>query len=834
MGAKTHSHQPGSLKQSNKKHKSLNGNRAKQRMAGPGKVQAGDKGKGGKKLVQKGGDYADAKQKRVDRATQMRKNKHADTVAQKRLGSLSGPPKIVGVICLSRIASASEVLEMCAGEGSWSNLDTVDTDDSDALVHVSFNKHKTRMSFVTAQCDDIDSVLHAARVSDVLVLAVKVPSYDPTQAEFIDAAGYTAVSALKAFGMPEVLCCVQGYEHHSGKKLADTKKLLTRTLQACVDPEVRIAEATKPDLMCRTLCNIAPRKVFWRAERSYMLADKVSVSADVAEGAAAPTVCVSGYLRGQHMALHSLVHIPGVGTGRVARVHGGRDPFPSSRPAAMTSDANTLLADPALQDPLDLEADATGLDGEQTWPTEEEMDEAMRNASEGAGRNRRNVPTMIPNGMSSYQADWFQDEDGKFDVKTAVGSDPDLPPAPPSSSQQAQADDDVDMDEGGSDDGDDMTLGGSMLDGPYIGGSGFAEKQRLRALADSDMQFPDEKDTPMDQKARERFARYRALESFRSSPWHPKENLPADYSRIYQFENFPGVQRRYAAHTRQVEAAAEKGEVEEDDETPFSFKMPVEQEDDEMEADEQAEVVDNADAIFLRTGAYVTVEVDGLSAEAAQLLQGRKSVQLFGLQRHENRLSVLHFTIKRSPGYAEVIKGKEPLLFNCGFRSFEGRPIFSESNLNCDKHKAERFLAEDCFSTASVYGPITFMPCPLLLFKRLANGQLLLVATGSMMKVDPDRIMLKKVILTGIPIRVRKRTAVVKHMLYDTNDVRWFKPAELVTKMGLRGHIKEPIGTHGLFKCLFSTPITQNDTIMLILYKRVYPKFPEGGVVTVR
>ena len=80
----------------------------------------------------------------------------------------------------------------------------------------------------------------------------------------------------------------------------------------------------------------------------------------------------------------------------------------------------------------------------------------------------------------------------------------------------------------------------------------------------------------------------------------------------------------------------------------------------------------------------------------------------------------------------------------------------------------------------------------------------------------------------------RKRTAVVKHMLYDTNDVRWFKPAELVTKMGLRGHIKEPIGTHGLFKCLFSTPITQNDTIMLILYKRVYPKFPEGGVVTVR
>lgn len=45
--------------------------------------------------------------------------------------------------------------------------------------------------------------------------------------------------------------------------------------------------------------------------------------------------------------------------------------------------------------------------------------------------------------------------------------------------------------------------------------------------------------------------------------------------------------------------------------------------------------------------------------------------------------------------------------------------------------------------------------------------------------------------------------------------------------MGLRGYIKESVGTHGLFKALFSGPITQNDQVLLVLYKRVYPKIPE-------
>jgi hypothetical protein len=66
----------------------------------------------------------------------------------------------------------------------------------------------------------------------------------------------------------------------------------------------------------------------------------------------------------------------------------------------------------------------------------------------------------------------------------------------------------------------------------------------------------------------------------------------------------------------------------------------------------------------------------------------------------------------------------------------------------------------DRFSVISCYGPITYMPCPVLVFKEVGSGsevedgfstdpvenkRFVLVAAGSLSSVDPDRIVLKKV-----------------------------------------------------------------------------------------
>lgn len=61
-----------------------------------------------------------------------------------------------------------------------------------------------------------------------------------------------------------------------------------------------------------------------------------------------------------------------------------------------------------------------------------------------------------------------------------------------------------------------------------------------------------------------RFQKYRGLKSFRTSPWDPKENLPRDYARIFQFQDFFRTRKHLF---RQIEKEEAEGALV----TPFSL-----------------------------------------------------------------------------------------------------------------------------------------------------------------------------------------------------------------------------------------------------------------------
>ena len=97
-----------------------------------------------------------------------------------------------------------------------------------------------------------------------------------------------------------------------------------------------------------------------------------------------------------------------------------------------------------------------------------------------------------------------------------------------------------------------------------------------------------------------------------------------------------------------------------------------------------------------------------------------------------------------------------------------------------DKHKFERFLQNGRTSVATIYGPIAVPPAPVLLFKDNGpNTVPTLVATGSLLEVHPRRIIVKRIVLTGEPFKIHRKTATIRFMFFNPEDVRWFKPIEV-------------------------------------------------------
>jgi pre-rRNA-processing protein TSR1 len=296
-----------------------------------------------------------------------------------------------------------------------------------------------------------------------------------------------------------------------------------------------------------------------------------------------------------------------------------------------------------------------------------------------------------------------------------------------------------------------------------------------------DAEFPDEVDTPEEGFAKVRFQRYRGLKNFNHSEWDAKESLPVCYSQIYQLEDFESIRKLVTS------VAQNEGRV----------------------------APNSADRIVL------SLLVSETSARS--ICSSTRPICCWGLFEHEHKVSVLHSTVKRNNDFEAVVKSKTEVLFQIGFRRSMVTPVFSNPSVARGKAMVERRLPTGRFAVASFFGRIHFGSAPSLMFLKEEGRPEELVAWGSYLGADPDRVLVKRIVLTGYPVGVHKRSAVVKRMFYNADDIRWFKPVELWTKYGLVGHIKEPRGTKGYLKANFDGFIKNHDTVCMSLYKRQFP-----------
>ncbi|KOM51717.1 hypothetical protein LR48_Vigan09g037600 [Vigna angularis] len=726
-----------------------------------------------------------ARAARIQRSKMIRDQKRAAVLKEKReLSGSRSPPRVIVLFALC----ASLDLESLADD----LLSLLSKDTCVVLPGtVASSEYRTRITVLKAPHGDLLSCMEMAKVADLMVFVASAKSLcEETDSNYVDSFGNQCLSVFRSLGLPGTAVFIRDLPSDL-KQRNELKKTCTSSLSSEFPEDCKFYPADTKDDLHKFLWLFKEQRLkvpHWRTQRSYLLAQKVGA---VYEGNSEKcTLLLTGYLRSRSLSVNQLVHVSGAGDFQLSKIELLKDPCPlNSRKNQDLMDADevndtevigSLVPDPLNHEALVVENIPDPLAGEQTWPTEAEMAKADEDQ-----KKRKIKKRSLPHGTSEYQAAWIVDSDeSDFDDENDDGmvldEGEDGLPGKETNKYSEFDGDDVSLRLGDSEeetDNDSVMMEVDNLTREKI----QDELKELKEAHAADEEFPDEVDTPLDAPARKRFAKYRGLKSFRTSSWDPKESLPQDYSKIFEFDNFKRTQKHVLAKALEL------------DQENCKHCIPV--------------------------GSYARLQIKDVPSAVASklcLLSKRMPVTTCGLLKHESKVSVLHFSVKKHETYDAPIKSKEELIFHVGFRQFVGRPVFSSEFINTDKNKMERFLHAGRFSVASIYAPISFPPLPSIILKISGeNASPVVAAVGSLKTVDPDRIILKRVILTGYPQRVSKRKASVRHMFYNPEDVKWFKPVELYTKRGLRGRIKEPVGTHGTMKCLLNGVLEQRDTIGL-------------------
>ncbi|KAK7183793.1 hypothetical protein DPSP01_004419 [Paraphaeosphaeria sporulosa] len=746
---------------------------------------------------------------RRNRAKQMRINKdHEHAKATNVFNGKDGAPRVVAIIPLcSDVSAAGAVQSLNA------SLDINEEVPDAGWTRVNVDRFKQKIQYLVVQRDLLAS-LDACRVADFVVFIL-------SGQEEVDEEGEIILKAVESQGISNCFTVVQALDKIEPAKrrpqvVSSLKSYITHWLPT-TERVFSLDNLQESSNLVRSICTTTTKGVKWRDQRSYMFLEDVvwpgAKSAAVEDGTG--EVILTGVVRGQGLKADRLVQVGDWGDFQIEKIVAA--PLETRKKAkgdamAVDSEPGEEVLDRAGEDQDDL-ADLA--------PEETIMDDVTNYAASVAPTERKGVllddhhyfsdeeevdapkrPRRLPKGTSAYQAAWYLDDcsDSGSDLE-----DFDMEDAEPTEDgARAHPADGI---EGMDIDGKAMTEAGPSeypQSEMFLDPAPEDEAAQIEAYrksrkndAEEDLEFPDEIELHPNVDARERLIRYRGLKSLRESVWEKDEDKPyepVEWPRLLEISDYKRTATKFM---REAWAGG------------------------------------------VKPGTRVNVHIRGVPLS----LQSSRPMALYSLLRHEHKRTACNYSILLSSDYEAPIASKTEIIAQCGPRRMIINPLFSQAgNTPNDVHKFDRFLHPGRSAIASFIGPITWGNVPVLYFQRPttpapegdSNAQptatepstspLKLIATGTSLPPSLNRVIAKRIILTGHPYKINKSIVTVRYMFFNDRDVKWFKSLPLWTRRGRSGFIKESLGTHGYFKATFDGKINPMDAVAVSLYKRMWPR----------
>ncbi|CAN8103485.1 unnamed protein product [Discula destructiva] len=738
---------------------------------------------------------------KLERRNQAKQRQQTKREAQQKENSVfagrDGAPRNVAVIPLCADVDAAEAVR------SLNASIDIEQDVSLGITRVPVDRFKQKLQYV-ALPRDLTACLDAARVADFVILILSADVE-------VDALGELILRSVESQGLTSLFTVVQGLEkiepakHRSG--VVDSLRSYITHFHPEQHRVYNLQSRQECTNLMRSLCSTTPKGIKWRDERSWMLVEDVRFG-DSDEA----STRITGVVRGKGLKADRLVQVGDWGAFKIEKI---TDATLANR--GKTSDEIITGDGPefVLAQPTEDQDETADLAPEEVMMGDADGNMELDDATSVAPSVKKgvlldehhyfsddevNVPydtKRVPKGTSKYQAAWYLDDD--MSESGSDMTDMDM--------QENEESEDEARPEDGMEGlaGDAQTEAGPSeyprSEAPFMELDEDEDAAQLSQFrikkkdeAEDDLEFPDEIELHPNVLARERLQRYRGLKSLQTSPWEQEEDRafePEEWKRLLQVQDYQ------ASRVRSMREALVGG---------------------------------------LPAGTRVHIYIKGVPSDVKGSFDAARPLTLCSLLRHENKRTAVNFLFNLSADYSKSIKSKEELIIQYGPRRFVINPQFSTpNNTPNDVHKFCRFLHPGQSAVATFLGPVAWGSVPALFFKRSSPGEekgeeddsdlpLTLVGTGTAVAPSTNRVIAKRIILTGHPYHINKKIVTIRYMFFNREDVEWFKALPLWTRRGRSGHVKEALGTHGYFKATFDGRINPQDSIGVSLYKRVWPR----------
>ncbi|CAH1101523.1 unnamed protein product [Psylliodes chrysocephalus] len=234
-----------------------------------------------------------------------------------------------------------------------------------------------------------------------------------------------------------------------------------------------------------------------------------------------------------------------------------------------------------------------------------------------------------------------------------------------------------------------------------------------------------------------------------------------------------------------------------------------------------------------RPGMYIRVEFQNVPSEFIQNFDPTYPLVIGALNMGEENVGYLNVKIKKHRWYNKILKTNDPLIISLGWRRFQTIPLYSKLEDDM-KFRYLKYTPQHLACNAHFWGPITPQGTGFLALQTVdsesSNIKKLgfrIAATGSVLELDKNTKVLKKLKLIGHPMKIYKKTAFIKDMFNSSLEVAKFEGARIKTVSGIRGQIKKAINKpEGCFRATFEDKIQLSDIVFCRTWFKVdVPKF---------